>query len=212
MNPGIIPPQPAHLLQAAATRHWAKTDSVLARLSKANPLPPEPGYGSTDGFAALVESIVHQQVSLAAGRTIHARLKAVLGGKVTPRRVVNRSEGQLRSAGLSRSKTAYIQDLADKTLRGDVEFDRFPAMGDDDVIGELVAVKGIGVWTAKMFLMFHLHRPDVFAPEDLGLRIAVGQVYGVPESKARKVMEAHREAWSPYNTVAARVLWHCREK
>lgn len=204
--------QPAHVLQPKATKHWAKTDPVLARLSRANPLPAEPGYGNVDGFAALVESIVHQQVSLAAGRTIHGRLKTVLGGKVTPRRVLNRSEEELRGAGLSRGKTAYILDLADKTLRGDVEFARFPTMPDEDVIAELVAVKGIGVWTAKMFLMFHLHRPDVFAPEDLGLRIGVSQVYGVPETKAAEFMATKREAWAPYNTVAARVLWQCREK
>jgi DNA-3-methyladenine glycosylase II len=197
-------------LQPTAQRHWARTDPVMARLSKANPLPAEQAIPGHDGFGALVASITHQQVSLAAGRSIHARLVKALGGQVTPRRVLNRTPEQLREAGLSRSKAAYIQDLADKTLRKEVEFGAFAALDDGAIIEELTAVKGIGTWTAKMFLLFHLERPDVFAPEDLGLRLAVAQAYGVPPDGSTKVMEAMRPAWSPYNSVAARVLWQSR--
>lgn len=197
-------------LQPAAERHWAKTDKVLANLSRANPIPGEPPIKGTDGFAALVQSITHQQVSLAAGQTIHGRLVKLLGGAVTPRRVLNRSPDELRAAGLSRGKSAYILDLADKTLRKDVEFHRFPQMHDDAIIEELTAVKGIGAWTAKMFLMFHLERPDVFAPEDLGLRIATANAYDADPDDAVEVMERMRPAWSPYCTVAARVLWLSR--
>lgn len=199
-----------HLLQPKAQRHWARTDPVLARLSKANPIPAEPVIAGADGFAALVQSITHQQVSLAAGQTIHGRLVKLLGGNVTPRRVLNRTPDQLRSAGLSRGKSAYILDLADKTLRGDVEFTRFAEMPDDAIIEELTAVKGIGVWTAKMFLIFHLHRPDILAPEDLGLRIAVSNAYGVPPEAAGEAMEELGPKWSPYSSVAARVLWQSR--
>jgi DNA-3-methyladenine glycosylase II len=199
-----------HKLQPAATRHWAKTDKTMARLSKANPLPAEPHDLSQDGFATLVLSIVHQQVSMAAARTIQGRLVKLLGGRITPRRVLNRSPDQLRSAGLSRGKAAYILDLADKTARGDVEFTRFKEMDDAAILAELTAVKGIGVWTAQMFLMFHLHRPDVLPTGDLGLRIAVADVYRVPVKEAAEEMESRRAAWSPYCSVASRILWQSR--
>jgi DNA-3-methyladenine glycosylase II len=199
-----------HDLQAEAERHWKKTDPVMHKLSKKHPLPPEQAIPGDDGFAALVASITHQQVSLAAGKSIHAKLVKALGGKVTPRRVLARTPEQLRAAGLSRSKSAYVLDLADKTLRKEVEFARFPAMEDEAIIAELTAVKGIGAWTAKMFLLFHLQRPNVFAPEDLGLRIGAAQAYGVAAEKAAALMERMRPLWSPYNSVAARVLWQSR--
>jgi DNA-3-methyladenine glycosylase II len=199
-------------LQPAATRRWARTDPAMARLSKANRLPDEPHSLSeaNDGFTTLVKSIVHQQVSMAAARTIEGRLVKLLGGKVTPRRVLNRSPDRLRAAGLSRGKAAYILDLADKTARGDVGFSRFAEMDDDAILDELTAVKGIGVWTAQMFLMFHLQRPDILPTGDLGLRLAVADAYGVPVESAAAVMEEHRAAWSPYCSVASRVLWLSR--
>lgn len=203
-------PATLHALQPAATKHWAKTDPALAKLSKKHPLPAEPHDLTSDGFGTLVLSIVHQQVSMAAARTIQGRLVKLLGGKITPRRILNRSPDQLRTAGLSRGKAAYLLDLADKTQRGDVGFDRFAEMSDEAILAELTAVKGIGAWTAKMFLMFHLHRPDVLAQEDLGLRLAVADVYQVPVDQAADEMLARRERWSPYCSVAARVLWLSR--
>ncbi|MFA5942967.1 MAG: DNA-3-methyladenine glycosylase 2 family protein [Candidatus Thermoplasmatota archaeon] len=197
-------------LQPEATRHWKKTDKVLALLSKANPLPAEPHSLTSDGFSTLVLSIVHQQVSMAAARTIQGRLIKLLGGKITPRRILNRSPDQLRGAGLSRAKAAYVLDLADKTARNDVEFDRFPAMTDEAILFELTTVKGIGTWTAKMFLMFHLHRPDVLPHEDLGLRLAVSEVYQVPMPKTAAFMQGRQAAWSPYCSVASRILWQSR--
>ncbi|MEA3190943.1 MAG: DNA-3-methyladenine glycosylase [Thermoplasmata archaeon] len=182
----------------------------MHRLSKANPLPAEQAIPGDDGFAALVTSIVHQQVSLAAGRTITANLVKTLGGKVTPRRVLNRDALELRQAGLSRAKAAYILDLAQRTQSKEVDFAAFSAMADDAVADSLVAVKGIGVWTAKMFLMFHLQRPDVLAPEDLGLRLAVANTYGVAPEDAAAFMREQGPAWSPYCSVAARVLWQSR--
>jgi DNA-3-methyladenine glycosylase II len=197
-------------LQPAATAHWAKTDKTLARLSRRTSLPPDPPILAADGFSTLVLSIVHQQVSMAAARTIQGRLVKLLGGRITPRRILNRTPEQLRAAGLSRAKAAYVLDLADKTARGDVEFDRFPAMPDEAILAELTAVKGIGTWTAKMFLMFHLHRPDVLPHEDLGLRLAVAEAYKVPAHEAADEMQARQAAWSPYCSVAARVLWQSR--
>ena len=185
---------------------------MLASLSRANPIPAEAPISGSEGFGVLVQSITHQQVSMAAGRTIHSRLVKSLGGKVTPRRVLNRELPDLRAAGLSRSKAAYIQDLAQRTLAGDVEFERFDKMPDAAIIEELTAVKGIGTWTAKMFLIFHLQRPDVSAPEDLGLRLAVASAYGAKADKAARLMEEKARVWSPYNSVAARVLWLSRRQ
>lgn len=203
-------PRPLHALQPEAEARWAKTDKALARLSRKNPLPTEPHSLTADGFTTLVLSIVHQQVSMAAARTIEGRLVKLLGGRVTPRRVLNRTPEQLRSAGLSRAKAAYVLDLADKTARGDVEFDRFQEMADEAILAELTAVKGIGAWTAQMFLMFHLHRPDVLPTGDLGLRIAVAEAYKVPVDEAADEMLSRRERWSPYCSVASRVLWQSR--
>lgn len=199
-----------HDLQPAANRHWAKTDPRLATLSKAHRLPAEPHDLSRDGFSTLVLSIVHQQVSMAAARTIQGRLIKLLGGRITPRRILNRSPEQLRAAGLSRAKAAYLLDLADKTARREVEFAQFAERTDEAILEELTAVKGIGVWTAQMFLMFHLHRPDVLPTGDLGLRLAVAEAYGVPVAEAAREMEARRAAWSPYCSVASRVLWESR--
>lgn len=202
--------RPLHELQPEAERHWAKTDKVLAGLSRRNPLPTEPHELTQDGFSTLVLSIVHQQVSMAAARTIQGRLIKLLGGSITPRRIVNRTPEQLRAAGLSRAKAAYVLDLADKTLRRDVEFDRFASMADEAILDELTAVKGIGTWTAKMFLLFHLHRPDVLPHEDLGLRMAVAEAYKVPVHEAADEMMARRTKWTPYCSVASRVLWNSR--
>ncbi len=197
-------------LQPVAEKHWANTDKVLAALSRKNRIPAEPPIAGADGFSALVQSITHQQVSLAAGQTIHGRVVKLLGGKVTPRRVLNRTPEEFRAAGLSRGKSAYVLDLAEQTIRGDVEFAKFGALPDDAIIEELTAVKGIGAWTAKMFLMFHLERPDVLAPEDLGLRLAVANAYGIDPDAAAAYMMAKQPAWSPYCSVAARVLWLSR--
>lgn len=199
-----------HVLQPAAEARWKTTDKVLHKLSRKTPLDPDPPIAEADGFASLVTSITHQQVSMAAARTIHGRLVKALGGKVTPRRVLARTPEQLRAAGLSKNKAAFILDLADKTQRKVVEFGRFPAMDDEAILAELTAVKGIGVWTAQMFLMFHLHRPNVLPTGDLGLRIAVSETYGVPPEMAAQVMLEHREQWSPYCSVASRVLWQSR--
>jgi DNA-3-methyladenine glycosylase II len=212
MGKAAAAPVPVAALQPEAEAHWAKTDRTMARLSRANPLPAEPHSLTGDGFSTLVLSIVHQQVSMAAARTIQARLVKLLGGKITPRRILNRTPEQLRSAGLSRAKATYILDLADKTARRDVEFERFQDMSDEAILAELTAVKGIGVWTAQMFLMFHLHRPDVLATGDLGLRLAVADVYKVPVHEAADEMLARRERWSPYCSVAACVLWASRRQ
>ncbi len=193
-----------------ARRRWAQTDPVLARLSREHAPTARPIADPSDGFDALVGSLVHQQVSLAAGRAIYSRLTAALGGAVTPEAVLRVGPDGMRAAGLSRPKATYVADLAAWTAAGAIAFDRFPSMPDDDVVTALTAVKGIGDWTAKMFLIFHLSRPDVLAPEDLGLRIAVSHFYRVSPERAAALMEKKRPAWSPYASVASLVLWNAR--
>jgi DNA-3-methyladenine glycosylase II len=196
-------------LLPAARRQWARTDPVLHKLSKEHP-PTARSVDHAPPFAALVTSITHQQVSLAAGRTIFGRVEAACGGKVEPEAILKLGPDGLRAAGLSRPKTAYVLDLAERALDGRVEFERFPTMTDAAIIEELTAVKGIGVWTAKMFLLFHLDRPDVSAPEDLGLQLAVARAYKVPRERAKKKMEQLAPRWSPYNSVGSLTLWHYR--
>ncbi|MBW3582671.1 MAG: DNA-3-methyladenine glycosylase 2 family protein [Euryarchaeota archaeon] len=200
---------PIAALVPKACRRWSRTDPVLAHLAKRYPLPPSP-LVEPDGFRSLVSSIIHQQVSLAAGRAIHERLRRALGGRISPTGILRVGEEALRAAGLSRSKAAYITDLAGRTKRKEIDFRSLHALPDDAVVDILTQVKGIGTWTAKMFLMFHLHRPDVCAPEDLGLRLAVVRFYDVPEQEAWAFMEENHQRWSPYATVAARVLWNAR--
>ena len=192
-----------------ARRRWARADPVLHGVAKAAP-PPARSLQFDDPFHALVGSITHQQVSLAAGRSIFARVDAACGGRATPEAVLRAGPEKLRGAGLSRPKVAYVLDLADKFATGAVKGDRFADLPDEEIVAELTAVKGIGVWTAKMFLIFHLSRPDVSVPEDLGIQIAVAKAYGVRRDRAAKKAAAMREAWSPYNSLANLTLWNWR--
>jgi len=196
----------SHPLRAKALRRWATSDPVIHALAKRTPAPAR---GQVDGspFEALVQSIAHQQVSLAAGQTIFGRVRA-LGS--TPKALLKAGPAALRAAGLSRPKVAYVLDLARKAVAGEVDFARIASMEDVEVIAQLTAVKGIGVWTAKMFLLFHLGRPDVLPFEDLGLQVAVAQSYGVTRKRAAKKIIALGELWSPYSSYASLVLWNAR--
>lgn len=197
---------PAHPLRAKALRKWSRDDAVLHGIARRVP-PPAPAFVTETPFQALVQSIAHQQVSLAAGKSIYARVNA-LGG--TPEALLKAGPEALRGAGLSRPKVAYVLDLAERALTGSVDLVHISAMPDEQVIEQLASVKGIGVWTAKMFLLFQLARPDVLPHEDLGLQIAVAQAYRVPRKSAAKKMQKLQPAWSPYCSYAALVLWNAR--
>lgn len=192
-----------------ARRRFARTDPVLHAILKAHPLPKR-SLDFTDPFEALVGSIAHQQVSLAAGRAIFGRVQAACGGAVRPAPLLAAGPDALRAAGLSRPKVAYALDLAAKALSREVDFDALPAMADAEIVEALTRVKGIGVWTAKMFLLFHLARPDVLPHEDLGLQIAVSRAYKVPRARAAARMAKLGPAWSPYASVASLALWNWR--
>jgi DNA-3-methyladenine glycosylase II len=162
-----------------------------------------------DHYGALVRSIVGQQLSTRAARAIYTRLTDRFGGRTpTPTEVIADDPDALRAAaGLSRAKVSYLRSLAEHVLDGSLELERLDSMSDEDVIAELVAVKGLGVWTAHMFLMFHLGRPDVLPVGDLGIRRAVMRRYGLDDLPAPDALQAIAEPWRPHRTLACRFLW-----
>lgn len=159
-------------------------------------------------FETLVRSIVYQQLSGKVASVILARLAAMLPeGKITPDAILKLRPARMRKAGLSKQKIAYIRDLARKTNQGHLKFEALPDLPDHDVIEHLTQVKGIGVWTAHMFLIFALRRPDVLATGDLGVRTAIRKAYELEELPAPKQIEELAAAWRPYSSVAMWYLW-----
>lgn len=167
-------------------------------LERTGPLPLR---RRPDGFAQLLSAIVSQQVSVASASAIWGRLEAA--GVTSPEAVRARSEEALRALGLSRQKARYARALAE----AEIDFDALRAAPTDAVVRELTAVKGIGVWTAEIYAMFSLGHADVFAPGDLALQEAARLLYDLPERPTERVLRARAEAWSPWRSVAARVLW-----
>ena len=162
-------------------------------------------------FATLVRSIVYQQLSGRVASVIFGRLVQAAGGKLTPETILKLRPARMRSAGLSGQKTAYIRDLARHTRDGRVVFEELPELNDEQVIERLTQVKGIGVWTVHMFLMFALRRTDVLPTGDLGIRMAIQRAYGMPELPKPAEIENLAEAWRPYCTVASWYLWRSLE-
>lgn len=170
---------------------------------------PRRGRTATDHYGALVRSIVGQQLSTKAARAIYTRLTEHFGGRApTPAEVLAADPDELRAAaGLSRAKVGFLRSLAEHVLDGSLELDRLDSLPDEEVIAELVAIKGLGVWTAHMFLMFQLQRPDVLAVGDLGVRRAAMLRYGLPELPGAAELEAMGECWRPHRTLACLYLW-----
>lgn len=162
-----------------------------------------------DSYGALVRSIVGQQLSTRSARAIYARLEDRFGGRPpTPREVLADDPDELRTAaGLSHAKVAYLRSLAEHVLDGSLDLEHLDQLPDDEAIAALVAVRGIGPWSAQLFLMFHLGRPDVVAAGDLGIRRAVMIRYGLAELPAPAAVEKIAEPWRPYRTLACRFLW-----
>ena len=159
-------------------------------------------------FETLVRSIVYQQLSGKVASVILGRLIALLpGGAVTPDAILKLTPARMRKAGLSKQKTAYIRDLARKTNKGHIKFEALADLTDLEVIEHLTQVKGIGVWTAHMFLIFALRRPDVLATGDLGVRIAIQKAYELAELPLPKQVEELAAPWRPYSSVAVWYLW-----
>jgi DNA-3-methyladenine glycosylase II len=164
-------------------------------------------------FESLARSIVYQQISIRAARSIYAKLQGACKqpAALQPKHLLKLSEPQLRACGLSSQKVRYLLDLAAKTEQGLVEFHRFPAMSDEEVIAELTLVKGIGVWTAQMFLLFSLRRTDVWPTGDLGIRNAIKKLHRLKEAPTPAETELRGRKWRPYGSVASWYLWRSLE-
>ena len=158
-------------------------------------------------FRALVRSIVFQQLHGKAARTIFDRLLKKAGGEVTPESILRLRPAQMRSVGLSKQKLTYIRDLAGKTRDGVVEFSKFPQMSEEEIIAELTLVKGIGEWTAHMFLMFALRRPNVLPTGDYGVRSAMRKAYGMKVMPKPRTMQRIAKGWHPYCSIASWYMW-----
>jgi DNA-3-methyladenine glycosylase II len=162
----------------------------------------------TDHFSALVRAITYQQLSTKAASTIYARAMALMpGGEPTPAGFAALADEQLRAAGMSRQKCGYLRDLCGKIVTGALQLEALDAMPDEDVIVSLSQVKGIGRWSAEMFLIFRLHRPDVLPVGDLGIVTAIQRAYGMRKRPTPERMRRLGEAWRPFRSVASWYLW-----
>jgi DNA-3-methyladenine glycosylase II len=158
-------------------------------------------------FASLAEAIVYQQLNGKAAETIFNRFAGLAGNPLTPEGILKLSDEQLRSVGLSKQKSAYLKDLAAKTAAGMLDFSKLSELPDEEVIQRLTQVKGIGVWTAHMFLMFSLRRPNVLPTGDYGVQMAVKKHYRKRKLPKPKDMEKIARAWEPYRSVACWYMW-----
>ena len=190
-----------------AIAHLRNADPVLGDLmARCGPCTLEPG--DTDPFVTLCRAIIAQQLSSRAASTITERLEARFdAGVLTPDGILATPDDALRSLGLSRQKQASLKDLAARTRDGRLQLAALATLSDADVMRQLTQVRGIGVWTAEMFLIFSLGRLDVFPVGDLGIRKAIQRVYGYKRMPAVSTMHRHARRWAPYRTIAAWYLW-----
>jgi DNA-3-methyladenine glycosylase II len=188
-----------------AVAHLKKSDPVLrAIIERLGPCRME--FGPPE-FHSLAEAIVYQQLNGKAAVTIFKRFAALAGEPLTPTGVLKLTDEQMRSVGLSKQKTAYLKDLAAKTNAGLLDFSKLPALPDEEVIKHLTQVKGIGVWTAQMFLMFTLKRENVLPTGDYGVQAAIKKHYKKRKLPKPQVMEKIAKCWEPYRSVACWYLW-----
>lgn len=195
--------------------HFVSVDPVIAPVITAafagdKPIGLRPAITPEHCYRELAESVVSQQLSTKAAATIWRRFEELAGGVVTPEKVLELDIDDMRAVGLSRPKAGYLQSMALAVINGEVNLSDLPNMDDAAVITELTKLKGIGPWTAEMFLMFSLGRPDVFSYLDLGLIRAFELVYQKPVV-THADMEPVVEKWAPYRTYAAMALWRHRD-
>jgi DNA-3-methyladenine glycosylase II len=188
-----------------ALNHLKKSDPTMCVIiEKVGPY--KIAYGDPT-FASLAEAIVYQQLNGKAALTIFNRFADLAGRPLTPQGILKLSEQQMRSAGLSKQKLSYIRSLAELTQSGELDFSRLPDMPDDEVIAHLTEVKGVGTWTAQMFLMFSLRRMDVLPTGDFGIQTAIRKHYRKRKMPKPKEIEKIAKPWVPYRTVACWYLW-----
>jgi DNA-3-methyladenine glycosylase II len=192
---------------AAATAAISERDVDMAALIEAvGPCSLRRRRHAGGSFGALVRSILYQQLAGRAAAVIHARFVALYAGRPTPEAVVATPDEDLRAAGLSAAKAASVKDLAGRVLDGSLRLDRLSRLGDEEVVTRLSAVRGIGRWTAEMFLIFQLNRPDVWPVGDLGVRSGFARIHGWAEPPLPAELSNLGERYAPYRTVVA---WYC---
>jgi len=195
----------------AAITYLSNTDPVMAHaIERVGPctLTPNPNI-----FEALVDAIISQQISVKAADAIVGRVRAATAdGLITPEALLLLDHDELRAAGLSTPKARYIRDLTERITSGQLDLTQLEHLADEKVIEKLVAVKGIGRWTAEMILIFSLSRSDVLPVDDLGFVEGVREAYGLPERPTRKEMQERGEPWRPYRTFATWYMWGIRRQ
>ena len=184
--------------------YLCKSDTWLRRLIET--VGPISWNLKDDFFASLVHSIVSQQLSNKAAASIYNKLETRTGS-INPKTIAAFSEEDLKALGLSQSKTRYIQGLAKSILSGELNFKDIRGLSDSDVVTRLTQIKGIGQWTAEMFLIFSLHRENILSFGDAGLQSTIKWLYSVPDAEVKAKMAELQRRWSPYNTLAALYLW-----
>ncbi len=197
-------------MHRAAVAKLRKSDPVLARIiERVGPCRLHRSQGRGSYFEALAEAIVYQQLNGKAAETIFNRFRALYGPGAfpAPERIVKTPDMKLRKVGLSRQKLSYLKDLAGKVASGEVRLDTLESLPDDGVVETLTRVKGIGKWTAEMFLMFRLGRPDVLPTGDYGFQTAVKKAYGLKDLPRPAKLQELGEAWRPHRSVATWYFW-----
>jgi DNA-3-methyladenine glycosylase II len=192
---------------AKARRLLVRRDPVIASLIKRHGPCGLADRQHEDAFTALTHAIISQQLSTRAAATIARRFDALFNGPPTAAAVARLNDDQLRAVGLSSQKIRYMRDLSTKVTDGSVPLEKVNDLADEDVILSLTQVKGIGRWTAEMFLMFRLHRPDVLPVDDLGILKAVQRAYGLRKMPRPDRLTKIGEPWRPYRSVACWYLW-----
>ena len=202
----------SHTLYRDALLHIARVDPALARvIERVGACRFTPRSEGTH-FAHIARAIIYQQLSGKAAGTIHRRFEELYGGRApTPAELLETPDDRLRAVGVSRQKAAYLKDLAAKVAGGTVPLDEIEALDDDAIIRALATVKGVGRWTAQMFLMFRLGRPDVLPELDLGVQRGIQLAYGLSALPKPKELQRIGEKWSPYRSIAAWYLWRSLE-
>jgi DNA-3-methyladenine glycosylase II len=198
--------------EAEALRHLASADPRMAGLIERYGDPDAVralrGRRPGDAYGALVRAIVGQQISTKAAKSIFDRLVALFGGRTpTPRELLDRDPEELRGVGLSRAKVLFLRDLAEHVEDGELRLDELAALPDEEVVAQLIAVKGLGPWTVDMFMIFHLGRPDILPVGDLGVRRAAQLLHGMEELPTPAELTALAEPWRPYRSLASLYLW-----
>lgn len=193
-----------------ALNHFKKSDPILYEIAKEIVINQK--EKSQNYFIDLVESIISQQLSIKAADTIFNRFQNLfINEKITPEQTLKIDDQKMRNCGISFSKIRYIKGIAEAIINQTIDLNKLDEMTDDEVITELTKLKGVGKWTAEMFLMFSLSREDIFSTGDLGLQNAVIKVYGLKKKPTEKQLLKISKKWSPHRTYASRILWKSLE-